>query len=83
MIGCQNDDCKSKWFHPKCLGIIKIPDKDEAWFCPDCREIPGIKKKIRKLEEGKGKINGLTKVNLDCMKIAKPKQTRSIVKAKG
>ena len=85
MLGCENDNCPHEWYHPKCLGILEMPEKDEAWFCPDCRELKDIKEIIVKLESG-GTVNGMTKVNLDGMKIEKPKiekpKTKNDVKAR-
>ena len=36
LIGCDNKNCQIKWFHLKCLRIMKIPK--ERWFCPECRK---------------------------------------------
>jgi len=36
MIACDNDDCKTEWYHLECLGMEK-PPKTKTWYCPDCR----------------------------------------------
>ena len=55
MVGCENDDCKYQWFHTGCLHMKKVPDEDEVWYCPECREKPEIKAKIQKLEKKAGR----------------------------
>ena len=36
LIDCDNKNCQIKWFHLKCLRIIKIPKG--RWFFPECRK---------------------------------------------
>lgn len=36
MIGCDGDDCDKEWFHVDCVGLEKMPAKEESWFCRDC-----------------------------------------------
>ena len=43
MIGCDNSECKTEWFHFECVKIRKVPKGD--WFCKDCRS--GIKIEIK------------------------------------
>ena len=33
MVGCDNDDCLTEWFHFGCVGLTEEPSK---WYCPDC-----------------------------------------------
>lgn len=47
MVACENDDCQYQWFHTGCLNMKKIPDEDEDWYCPTCREKPEIQEKVR------------------------------------
>ena len=49
MVGCENDDCKYRWFHAGCLHMRKVLVEDEVWYCPECREKAEIKGKIEKL----------------------------------
>ena len=55
MVGCENDDCKYQWFHTGCLHMKKVPEEDEVWYCPECREKPDIKVKIEKLNKKSGR----------------------------
>jgi len=34
MIACDNQNCRTEWFHFKCVGIEESPSGD--WFCHDC-----------------------------------------------
>ena len=34
MVGCENPDCPSEWFHLQCVGLLKVPSG--KWFCPEC-----------------------------------------------
>lgn len=47
MVACENDDCKYQWFHTGCIGMKKVPEEDEDWYCPDCRNKPEILEKVR------------------------------------
>lgn len=37
LVGCDNDDCKVKWFHLQCLRL-KNPPKGR-WLCMDCQKL--------------------------------------------
>ena len=47
MVACENDDCPYQWFHTGCLHMKKVPDEDEDWYCPTCREKPEIIEKVK------------------------------------
>jgi inhibitor of growth protein 3 len=47
MVACENDDCPYQWFHTGCLNMKKVPDEDEDWYCPTCREKPEIIEKVK------------------------------------
>jgi len=47
MVACENDDCPYQWFHTGCLNMKKVPDEDEEWYCPTCREKPEIIEKVK------------------------------------
>ena len=47
MVACENDDCTRQWFHTGCIGMKKVPDEDEDWYCPDCRVKPEILERMR------------------------------------
>ena len=47
MVACENDDCPFQWFHTGCLNMKKVPDEDEDWYCPTCREKEEIIEKVR------------------------------------
>jgi inhibitor of growth protein 4 len=36
MIACDVADCKTKWFHFECVGLISQPKA--PWICQDCRK---------------------------------------------
>ncbi|KAK6002690.1 hypothetical protein QM012_001440 [Aureobasidium pullulans] len=41
MVQCDNhkdSDCKGKWFHLKCVGLMRSPADDVHWYCMDCRK---------------------------------------------
>ncbi|VDI60785.1 Hypothetical predicted protein [Mytilus galloprovincialis] len=38
MIGCDNPQCKTQWYHLKCLKMKRIPKGQ--WLCKDCKNIP-------------------------------------------
>lgn len=52
MVACENDDCPYQWFHTGCLNMKKVPDEDEDWYCPTCREKPEIIEKVRIKKKG-------------------------------
>ena len=35
-IGCENESCKTQWFHFKCMKIKRAPKGD--WYCPECKK---------------------------------------------
>ena len=37
MIGCDNENCKYKWFHFECLGLKRKP-RVKYWYCPVCKK---------------------------------------------
>ncbi|OAG36569.1 hypothetical protein AYO21_09226 [Fonsecaea monophora] len=47
MVACENDECRYQWFHTGCLNMKKVPDEDEDWYCPTCREKPEIIEKVK------------------------------------
>lgn len=47
MVACENDKCPYQWFHTGCLNMKKVPDEDEDWYCPTCREKPEIIAKVQ------------------------------------
>jgi inhibitor of growth protein 3 len=47
MVACENEDCPYQWFHTGCLNMKKVPDEDEDWYCPTCREKPEIIEKVK------------------------------------
>ncbi|EXJ87508.1 hypothetical protein A1O3_04468 [Capronia epimyces CBS 606.96] len=55
MVACENDDCPYQWFHTGCLNMKKVPDEDEDWYCPTCREKPEIIEKVRLKKKGSRK----------------------------
>lgn len=36
MIACDNEDCLIEWFHFPCVGMKRLPQKGNLWYCPDC-----------------------------------------------
>ncbi|KAL2403943.1 hypothetical protein ABEF95_007788 [Exophiala dermatitidis] len=52
MVACENDDCPYQWFHTGCLNMKKVPDEDEDWYCPTCREKPEVIEKVRLKKKG-------------------------------
>ena len=36
MIGCDNPECKTKWYHMSCIKRIRPPKGH--WFCKDCKK---------------------------------------------
>jgi len=36
MIQCDNENCKIKWFHLRCVCLIEAPPPEIKWFCIDC-----------------------------------------------
>ena len=47
MLGCDNAECSTQWFHYTCLGISGAPKG--KWYCPDCRKLPQFKKGGKKV----------------------------------
>ncbi|KAG5189265.1 hypothetical protein JKP88DRAFT_302496 [Tribonema minus] len=38
MVACDDADCPAEWFHPRCVGLTRLPPAGTPWFCPDCAE---------------------------------------------
>ncbi|KIW43930.1 uncharacterized protein PV06_04977 [Exophiala oligosperma] len=55
MVACENDDCPFQWFHTGCLNMKKVPDEDEDWYCPTCREKPEIIEKVKARKKAGGR----------------------------
>ena len=36
MICCDNDNCRYKWFHFKCVGVDPNNITTGLWYCPFC-----------------------------------------------
>ena len=53
MIGCDNSECKTEWFHFECVKIRKVPKGD--WFCKDCRSGNSATRKITFEDENQTK----------------------------
>merc|ERR1712142_762047 len=34
MVACDNNDCRTEWFHFECVGLIEAPTG--KWFCEEC-----------------------------------------------
>ncbi|TFY68066.1 hypothetical protein EVJ58_g1223 [Rhodofomes roseus] len=47
MVACDNDSCKREWFHLGCVGLKEPPPPKAKWYCRDCAEQMGKKKKGR------------------------------------
>ncbi|KAF2816726.1 uncharacterized protein BDZ99DRAFT_483883 [Mytilinidion resinicola] len=37
MVACENDNCRTEWFHIECMGMKRAPAQSAIWYCPDCR----------------------------------------------
>lgn len=47
MIGCDNPDCQTEWFHFACVNLTEKPKG--KWYCPRCQaEMTRLKKLKRK-----------------------------------
>lgn len=42
MIACKSGHCKVEWYHLKCVGLKKVPQK--TWSCLTCRKMPAAKR---------------------------------------
>lgn len=40
MVGCENPNCPSEWFHLSCMGLTKVPAG--RWFCPECSKLARV-----------------------------------------
>lgn len=40
MICCDNENCRYKWFHYKCVNVNPLYLTQEKWYCPFCRNNP-------------------------------------------
>ncbi|KZT66825.1 hypothetical protein DAEQUDRAFT_694991 [Daedalea quercina L-15889] len=47
MVACDNDSCEREWFHLGCVGLKEPPSSKAKWYCRDCAEKMGQKKKGR------------------------------------
>ncbi|CAZ82004.1 unnamed protein product [Tuber melanosporum] len=47
MVQCDNEQCSKKWFHIDCVKLTEreAKDSDLEWFCPDCQEKRGKRRK--------------------------------------
>ena len=41
MVGCDNNECETVWFHLECTELEKEPGEDDLWLCRDCRPLKG------------------------------------------
>lgn len=37
MICCDNENCRYKWFHFKCVGVDPNNITSGVWYCPLCQ----------------------------------------------
>ena len=58
MVGCDNDSCNYQWFHLACVNLTVEPASEDVWYCPECRQKPGLKGKM-KVEDGARWIKGV------------------------
>lgn len=35
---CEDPDCKGKWYHTTCVGLLRPPAEHVDWYCGDCRK---------------------------------------------
>lgn len=47
MVACDNANCEREWFHLSCVGLQEPPSSKAKWYCRDCTEKMGKKKKGR------------------------------------
>ncbi|KAH9925299.1 uncharacterized protein B0H18DRAFT_1009544 [Fomitopsis serialis] len=47
MVACDNANCEREWFHLGCVGLQEPPSSKAKWYCRDCTEKMGKKKKGR------------------------------------
>ena len=45
MIACDNLDCSIEWFHMGCMRLNSHNKPKGKWYCPDCRNEHGPKKR--------------------------------------
>lgn len=38
MVQCDGLSCQVKWYHMKCVGLVKDAIPDGEWFCPSCKK---------------------------------------------
>jgi len=48
MVGCDNQHCAREWFHLHCVGLVKNPDVNKSWYCPDCSTALQVGRKTRR-----------------------------------
>uniref|UniRef100_A0A8W8IKI6 Zinc finger PHD-type domain-containing protein n=1 Tax=Magallana gigas TaxID=29159 RepID=A0A8W8IKI6_MAGGI len=59
MVGCDNQQCKTEWFHLKCVGLKDAPAG--KWFCSkDCKIASSKKKKLKSEPKEDGVYNYVT-----------------------
>ena len=46
MIQSDNATCQFKWFHLACLKLTNSYQPPKTWFCPDCRKLKNVKRKV-------------------------------------
>ena len=37
-VGCDTDHDPYAWYHLECVGLHRVPTKNQVWYCPDCVE---------------------------------------------
>lgn len=47
MIACDNKDCVREWFHLGCVGLTRPPADKVKWYCRECIELVGPRRKGR------------------------------------
>lgn len=46
LIGCDNENCSTQWFHFECVGVKSKPRG--KWYCQECRKFPQFKRGSKK-----------------------------------
>ena len=49
MIGCDSSSCKIEWFHYACVNLVRAPQENKKWYCPDCKKKAKESKKKKKM----------------------------------
>lgn len=50
MVACEDGLCPIEWFHLECVGLDYKPTRREPWYCPLCRDRPGVDVKGNKVK---------------------------------